>query len=294
LGGVVNIVTKSGTNSYHGSAWEFIRNNGFDAKQFFLAPSSYHLNTFGGQMGGPVRIPHLYDGRNKTFFEVGVEATHYSKAGSTNILIPTQAQLKGDFSSAQTGVTSKGTCVAGDTKVETYPCQLYDPTIANSASTPRRPGYLGNQIPVSEMNPHSLAFIKAVFGSATPIVIPGIPSTTANYQITDPTRQLVYNYTGRIDQHIGTKDFIFFRYAGIQWSQTAPSTLPTLFTSTEIPAQQYGVSWMHVFNPTTSMQIQYGRTHVEDNVLTQFNNHDLWPAAAGTRSTIQPSCAREA
>jgi len=253
LGGVVNIVTKSGTNSYHGSAWEFIRNNGFDAKQFFLAPSSYHLNTFGGQMGGPARIPHLYDGRNKTFFEVGVEATHYSKAGSTNILIPTQAQLNGDFGSAQTGVTKSGTCVAGDSKVETSPCQLYDPTIANSASTPRRPGYLGNQIPVSEMNPYSLAFIKAVFGSATPTVIPGIPSTTANYQITDPTRQLGYNYTGRIDQHIGTKDFIFFRYAGIQWSQTAPSSLPTLFTSTEIPAQQYGVSWMHVFNPTTSM-----------------------------------------
>jgi hypothetical protein len=276
LGGVVNIVTKSGTNSYHGSAWEFIRNNGFDAKQFFLAPSSYHLNTFGGQMGGPVRIPHLYDGRNKTFFEIGAEGTHYSKAGSTNILIPTQAQLNGDFSSAQTGVTSKGTCVASDTNVESYPCQLYDPTVNNSAAKPSRPGFLGNQIPTSKMNPYSLAFIKAVFGSATPIVIPGIPTTTANFQITDPTRQLVYNYTGRIDQHIGTKDFIFFRYAGIQWSQTAPSSLPTLFTSTEIPAQQYGVSWMHVFNPTTSMQVQYGRTHVEDNVLTQFNNHDLW------------------
>jgi len=276
LGGVVNIVTKSGTNSYHGSGWEFIRNNGFDAKQFFLAPNSYHLNTFGGQMGGPVRIPRLYDGRNKTFFEIGAEGTHYSKAGSTNILIPTQAQLNGDFSSAQTGVTKSGTCVAGDTKVETYPCQLYDPTIANNAASPRRPGYLGNQIPVSEMNPYSLAFVKAVFGSATPTVIPGIPSTTANFQVTDPTRQLVYNYTGRIDQHIGTKDFIFFRYAGIQWSQTAPSTLPTLFTSTEIPAQQYGVSWMHVFNPTTSMQVQYDRTHVEDNVLTQFKDHNLW------------------
>src|SRR5216683_2213834 len=276
LGGVVNIVTKSGTNSYHGSAWDFIRNNGFDAKPYISAPPSYHLNTFGGQMGGPVRIPRLYDGRNKTFFEIGAEGSHYSKAGSTNILIPTQAQLHGDFSSAQTGVTKSGTCVAGDTKVEPYPCQLYDPTIANSATTPRRPGYLGNQIPVSEMNPYSLAFVNAVFGSATPSVIPGIPSTTDNFQITDPTRQLVYNYTGRIDQYIGTRDFIFFRYAGIQWYQTAPSSLPTLFTSTQIPAQQYGVSWVHVFNPTTSMQVQYGRTHVEDDVVTQFHDHNLW------------------
>src|SRR5580704_6525282 len=178
LGGVVNIVTKAGTNSYHGSAWEFIRSNGFDALPYIASPSSYHLNTFGGQMGGPVRIPHLYDGRNKTFFEIGAEGTHYSKAGSTNILIPTPAELNGDFSSATTGVTKSGTCVAGDTKVEAYPCQLYDPTIANNATTPRRPGYLGNQIPVSEMNQYSLAFVKAVFGSATPIVIPGIAPTT--------------------------------------------------------------------------------------------------------------------
>ena len=276
LGGVVNIVTKAGTNSYHGTAWEYIRNNGFDALPYIASPPSYHLNTFGGQMGGPIRIPHLYDGRNKTFFEIGAEGSHYSKAGSSNILIPTPAQLNGDFSSATTGVTKSGTCVAGDTKVEAYPCQLYDPTIANNATTPRRPGYLGNQIPVSEMNPYSLAFVKAVFGSATPIVIPGISPTTDNFQIIDPTRQLVYNYTGRIDQHIGAKDFIFFRYAGIQWYQTAPSTVPTLFTSTQIPAQQYGVNWNHVFNPTTSMQVQYGRTHVEDDTLTQFNNHNLW------------------
>jgi hypothetical protein len=276
LGGVVNIVTKAGTNSYHGSGWEFLRSNSFDATPYIAAPPSYHLNTFGGQMGGPVTIPKLYNGRNKTFFEIGAEGIHYSRAGSTNILIPTQAQLNGDFSSATTGVTSKGTCVAGDTKVEQYPCQLYDPTIANNATTPRRPGYLGNHIPVSEMNPYSLAFIKAVFGSATPTVIPGFPTTTYNYQIIDPTRQLMYNYTGRIDQHIGTKDFIFFRYAGVQFYQTAPSTLPTLFSTTQIPAQQYGVSWLHVFNPTTSVQVQYGRTHVEDDTLTQFNNHSLW------------------
>lgn len=276
LGGVVNVATKSGTNNLHGSAWEFVRNNAFDARPYYgTARASYHLNTFGGQMGGPVMVPKLYNGRDKTFFEIGFEGTHYSESGAKNILIPTQAQLNGDFSSATTGVTKSGTCVAGDTKVEPYPCQLYDPTIANDAATPARPGYKGNQIPVSEMNPYSLAFIKAVFGGVHPIVIPGVSPTTYNYQITDPTRQTVYNYTGRIDQHIGSKDFIFFRYSGIDWSQTSPSTLPTLYSSLELPSQQYGVSWMHVFSPTMSMQVQYGRTHVEDNSLTQFNNRKI-------------------
>ncbi|WP_260706723.1 TonB-dependent receptor [Edaphobacter flagellatus] len=276
LGGVVNVVTKSGTNTFHGSAWEFIRSTSFDAKPYVPSPASYHLNTFGGQVGGPIRIPHVYDGRDKTFFLVGVEATHYSKSGSTNILIPTQAQLNGDFSSATTGVSKGGTCSAGDTKAQPYPCQLYDPTVGNSAATPNRPAFLGNQIPTAKMNPYALAFVKAVFGGVQPMVIPGIPTTQANYQITDPTRQTVYNYTGRIDQHIGTRDFIFFRYAGIDWNQQAPSTLPTLFTSTQIPAQQYGASWVHIFSPTTSMQVQYGRTHVENNVLTQFNDPNLW------------------
>ncbi len=292
-GGVVNIATKSGTNSYHGSGWEFVRSNSFDARPFFSAPPSYHLNTFGGQAGGPVRIPWLYNGINKTFFEVGVEATRYSKAGQVSgsqqpyYLEPTAAQLGEstygggqdlrylDFSSAQTGVNKGGSCVAGATAAQSYPCQLYDPTIANNAATPRRPAYLGNQIPVSELNPYSLAFVKAVF-TTPPIVIPGVAPTQYNGIINDPTRQSTYNYIGRIDQHIGSKDFIFFRYSGFEYDQTAPSTLPTLFTSTQLPAQQYGVSWTHIFNATTSMQVQYARTHVEDDVLTQFKNHNLW------------------
>src|SRR5262249_141873 len=154
-----------------------------------------------------------------TFFEIGAEITHYSKAGATPILIPTQAQLNGDFSSAQTGVS--GGCSPGDTVVRTTPCPLYDPTAANNAATPKRPAFPRHQLPASKMNAYSLAFVKAVFGSITPAVIPGYAFTTYNYQITDPTRQRVYNYTGRIDQHIGTKDFIFFRYAGIDWNQTA-------------------------------------------------------------------------
>ena len=289
IGGVVNIASKPGTNQYHGSGWDFIRANTFDANPFFSAPPSYHLNTYGGQMGGPIIVPRLYNGRNKTFIEVGFEGTHYAKAGSTNILIPTAAQLGestygappnltyADFSSASTGVTKNGTCNATDTTPDTGNCQLWDPTAGgNDASTPYRPAYLGNQVPVSEFNASSMAFINAVFGKNAPFTIPGIAPTVDNFQITSPTRQTTYNYTGRIDQHIGTRDFIFFRYAGAQSTVRSPSTLPTLFSTTTIPGQQYGISWNHVFSPTTSMQVQYARSHVEDDALTQFNNHNLW------------------
>lgn len=296
LGGTVNVITKAGTNTYHGSAWEFSRSNSFDADPYFktVAEPSYHLNIFGGQLGGAIRIPHVYNGRDKTFFEIGMEGSHYSKAGSTNILEPTAAQLGEstwggsqnlpymDFSTAQTG--AKGNCVAGS--YSTGACQLYDPTAggnsyaaqASGGTTtygPYRPAYLGNQVPIAEANPSALAFIKAVFTQA-PITIPGIASTTANQQITAPTRQTTYNYAGRIDQHIGDKDFIFFRYAGYQYTNIGPSTLPTLFSTLLLPSQQYGVSWLHVFNPTTTLQVQYGKTHVEDDSLTKFNVPNLW------------------
>ncbi len=287
MGGTVNVITKAGTNSFHGSAWEYVRSNSFDANPFFkaVAKVSYHLNTFGGHLGGPIEIPKLYHGRDKTFFEIGVEGTHYSQSGSTNILEPTAAQLGEstygaapslpflDFGIGQTG--AKGTCAAGETKPDTGACQLYDPTIANNAPVPNRPAYLGNQVPVAEVNANALAFVRAIFTQA-PIVIPGIAPTTFNQQITAPTRQSTYNYTGRIDQHIGTKDFIFFRYAGFDNTQIGPSTLPTLFSTTLIPSQQYGVSWLHLLNASTSVQVQYGRTHVEQDTLTQFNNHNLW------------------
>ena len=74
LGGVVNVVTKSGTNELHGAAWEYVRNTAFDANPFCFENQTcspkpfYHQNQFGASGGGPVLIPKLYNGRNKTFF----------------------------------------------------------------------------------------------------------------------------------------------------------------------------------------------------------------------------------
>ncbi len=289
IGGVVNIASKAGSNTFHGSGWEYLRTSSFDARPFISAPPSYHLDTYGGEIGGPVEIPFLYHGRDKTFFEIGYEGTHYTKANGTPELIPTAAQLgettfggaqtltHADFSSASTGVTKNGTCNASDTTADSGACQLWDPTAGgNSASTPYRPYYPGNQVPVTEFQPTQLALIKAVFGTSGPITIPGISPFVDNYEITSPTTQPTDNYTVRVDQHLGNRDFIFARYAGWQEKITAPSTLPTLFSITSIPAQQYGVSWNHVFSPTTSMQVQYALSHVKDDAITKYNAPNLW------------------
>ena len=295
-GGVVNMATKSGSNAYHGSGWEFVRSNSFDANPFFTAPPSYHWNQFGAQAGGPVSVPKLYNGKNKTFFEVGFEISHYEKASANNYLEPTLAQLDEstwggptvpggflDFSSSQTGAS--GGCVAG--AYSTGACQLYDPTVANFAATPNRPAYLGNQIPVSEVNPQSIAFINAVF-TTPPTTITGYLPTTYNGQVTTTQRQETYNYTGRIDQHLGEKDFIFFRYAGFQYYNTAPASIPHLLNLTELPSQQYGVSWSHLFNPNTSMQVQYSKAHVEDDVTNTFNlSSPVWQTFGCSTSMCQ-------
>src|SRR5205807_9262065 len=106
LGGVVNVVTKSGTNQYHGSAWEYVRNNAFDARPSFLGPNgkapAFRQNQFGASFGGPVWIPKVYQGKNKTFFFVAYQGFRYTRDNASRLLVPTDAQLGGDLSSFPT------------------------------------------------------------------------------------------------------------------------------------------------------------------------------------------------
>ena len=126
-GGLVNIVTKSGTNAFHGSAFEFIRNNYIDAENFFsTSKDTLHQNQYGGTFGGPVRIPWLFDGRNKLFFFAAFQHSYADSASSTNnAYVPTAANLAGDFSTTDPApVASGGTGVKNDCGPVQ---QLYDP-----------------------------------------------------------------------------------------------------------------------------------------------------------------------
>lgn len=99
-GGIMTFASKSGTNRYHGSAYDFLRNDAMDARGFFLDRRSvYRQNDFGFTAGGPVRIPKIYNGRDKTFFFVAYEGFRNRVGPSdTPLSVPTPEMLRGDFS----------------------------------------------------------------------------------------------------------------------------------------------------------------------------------------------------
>src|SRR4029077_1878957 len=134
-GAVVNAVTRSGTNDVHGGAFEFVRNREFNARDFFGAvPDFLKRNQFGAYAGGPVYIPKLYNGKNKTFFFIGWQGTRTRNVNAAkNALGPTVDEKSGNFT------TSGGPCNTA----------LKDPLGGTFA---------GNQIPVSRMDPVAVAF----------------------------------------------------------------------------------------------------------------------------------------
>jgi Outer membrane receptor for ferrienterochelin and colicins len=98
-GAVVNVVTKSGTNSLHGNLFGFNRNQAYNAANAFSgAVDPLHRTDFGGTVGGPVYLPRLYNGRDRTFFFFGYQGTRHRQAALNSGYVPTTAELNGDFS----------------------------------------------------------------------------------------------------------------------------------------------------------------------------------------------------
>jgi hypothetical protein len=101
--GIINLIYRSGTNQFHGSAFEFLRNSNLDANGFFANRNgtplpNFKRNQFGATLGGPVELPKLYRGRDKTFFFFGYEGLRQGSANNLNTVVPTLAQRTGDFS----------------------------------------------------------------------------------------------------------------------------------------------------------------------------------------------------
>lgn len=209
-GGVVNLTTKSGGNALHGSFYDILRNKSLDANSWIndlngTTKSVDTQNDFGALISGPVYIPKLYHGRDKTFFMFNYEGFRYDTGGNSLVSAPTQAMVGGDFSALLTPVTVNGT---------TYPAHiLYDYstcTGTNQGKTCVPYGGAGNPtniIPSADED----AVAKAAMA-----YLPQAPSTaTTPYQNLYQVSKYVTNanmYEIRIDQNIGAKQKISGSY----------------------------------------------------------------------------------
>jgi Carboxypeptidase regulatory-like domain len=260
LGGVVNVVTKTGTNSFHGSGWEYLRNTVFDARNYFLPTAevkpAFHQNQFGGSIGGPVLIPKLYNGRNKTFFFGAYQGFRYSKPSDSDLLVPTAAELAGN-------------------EADNGQPQIYNPfetTVVGNGFT--RPAFPGNQIPAALIDQRMVAYAKFVFPAAGPFF--GTPNSSGAYPAnaidTTPLTQVQNEFDVRVDQTFGAKDSAWFRYSFINSTVNQSGGLPNLLTHHPIQARNWGGSYVHIFSPTQIVQGQFSHTTVSDNSTTRFSS----------------------
>jgi Carboxypeptidase regulatory-like domain/TonB dependent receptor-like, beta-barrel len=205
-GTIVSATTKSGTNQFHSAIWEFVRNEQFDANNFFSNASGtprqpFKQNQFGFTLGGPVLVPKVYNGRNKTFFFVDYEGVRRSTSASSSLKdIPPDAFRTGDFSSFKPRIYDPRARVAGANGVVT--------------STP----FPNNQIPVSMLNAGALATLKLLPGAN--VGAPGAQSANYLFLASQPFDSNQYDI--RVDHQFSSNNTLFGRYSRGLQSSTNP------------------------------------------------------------------------
>ena len=257
-GGTVLAVMKSGTNSWHGSAFGFLKNYKLDANSWgndnnvVVVPKNPYTQTqFGGTFGGPIF-------RDKLFFFIDYEGFRYHIGGETNYSVATQAFRNGDLSSL---LNLKS------------PIQLYDTqTIDPATGQPK--AYVNNQIPIT--NPVA----QYLFSNPNAYPLPNNPVDLGN----DPTGTF-NNFVGpsgsfhtndqgdaKVDWHLGTRDAMAFRYSqGFAQDGTTADPVPVQFPSaSSYPDHFFDANWVHTFSPAivNSFTTNYGRIRFNSGVST--------------------------
>jgi outer membrane receptor protein involved in Fe transport len=200
-GGVFNVVTKSGTNDLHFSAYEFLRNNKLNANDWFangagqpIAP--FRFNQFGGTLGAPAILPHVYNGRNRTFFFLSTELVRFTQGETYSATVPTPAELSGDFSQTRNAAGQLLT--------------LYDPssTRSNASGGFIRDPLPGNIVPGNRIDP--IAHKISTFWPAPNTA--GAPFThTNNFVRTDANAIQKNTWSARVDENVNDATRFFAR-----------------------------------------------------------------------------------
>jgi Carboxypeptidase regulatory-like domain/TonB dependent receptor len=279
LGGIVNVVTKSGTNNFHGTAWEFFRNTVLDAKDPLKGVASkLEQNQFGANFGGPVILP-FYNGRNKTFFFGSYEGFRRAQPSTGAFYnVPTPAELSGDFSAlCGSGFDSAGVCLDRDPQGNVIH-QLYNPfTTSNNTRNP----FPNNDIS-GVLNPGAVSLAQAIFPAPKP-VINGFNGYDLRSVLT-PQNQ----YSFRVDENFNASNSLFFRYSKVDQPMVGTGGIVGLDQTTDTFGKQYVLSYYHQFNPSTILDAKFGHvelTHNQDAFFSALEDSSVI-TAAGISDTL--------
>jgi hypothetical protein len=195
-GAFFNATTKPGTNRYHGVLFEFLRNDALDARNYFsLVRQRQKRNQFGGNLGGPITIPHLYHGRDRSFFFFNYEGQRLRTGLVNNIIVPNDARRGGNFSD----LLSSGRII-------------YDRS--NLVGGVPQP-FAGNIIPTSRLSPQALA-IQQYYPRQ---------NTTTGTNSTAPSQSVDFDqYIVRVDHQITPKNRLFARWVYIKQKEVDPNS----------------------------------------------------------------------
>jgi hypothetical protein len=279
-GGVVSMSLKSGTNSFHGSGYEFYRRKWLDANSFLLnsRPSpkvNHYLDQYGFEVDGPVQIPGVYNGKNKTFFMFTGEKYREGTPAAQFSSVPTAAMKNGDFS--------------GLKDAQGKPIIIYDPATGREVNGLWvRDPFPNNQIPANRINATAKTLLQ--YFPDPNCTTNGQPDWQQNLCYTEHfNKDLFWNWVGKVDHNIGDKDRTFFRWAKNERNEVRNTTairtgpaqngqLPLIRANDAVVGD-----WVHIFGSGTVFNMRTGYTYYLEGSRSDYAfNYDVtqfgWPS----------------
>lgn len=283
-GGTVSVVTKGGTNDFHGSLFEYFQADDLNANQFELNKGSVKMppmtvNTYGFFLGGPVFIPKFFDGRNRLFWNLSYEALRQRSADPDSVNMPLAEWRTGDFSSLRTALDA--------------PVGIFDPltTTSDGLRTP----FANNIIPASRINPVA----KNVLGYyPMPISAGDGPAHLNNYIY--PSRWVadMDQWSGRMDYNVNDTNRVYFKYSqnpfseyrGLVW-EGSNAAEPTGNAPLIRNGRNWAFDWTSTLSPTLTFDLRAGLSRWETSSGNSFGaNFD--PTQLGFSSALTSQFAK--
>ena len=220
----INVTTKSGTNQFRGDLFEFLRNDKMDARNFFAASNpALKRNQFGGTLGGPVTLPRIYNGRNRTFFFISYEGIRLRQGSTQTTVTPTTAQRQGNFSG--------GTAVIDPLPGVAFP---------------------GNVIPAARIDPIASGILKQFYP------LPNLATASPNFSSSFSNTETGDQFTVRLDHRFSEKDSLFGRYSVNDDKRFTPSVFNNFGNSENLFMTNTTLDYVHLFGTHEVNEFRFG------------------------------------